>query len=84
MMMDDYKLTQKYVNRIRPKQDPSGLREELFLLPGAKPVYNATVLMQRLGQQYGVNVETTTNLRKMGVTAAIALRLDETVIVQGI
>ena len=38
MMMDDYKFTRRYVNRIRPQQDPSGLREELFLLPGTKPV----------------------------------------------
>ena len=29
MTMDDYKFTQKYVNRVRPQQDPSGLREEL-------------------------------------------------------
>ena len=38
MTMDDHKLVRKYVNRIRQKQDPSGLREELFLLPGGKPV----------------------------------------------
>ena len=83
MMMDDYKFaTRKYVNKIRPQQDPSGLQEELFLLPGAKPVYNPAALMQRLGQQYGINVEMPTNLRKMGATVVIALRPDETMIVQ--
>ena len=83
MTIDDYKFTtRKYVNKIRPQQDPSGLQEELFLLPGAKPVYNPAALMQRLGQQYGINVEMPTNLRKMGATVVIALRPDETMIVQ--
>ena len=50
MTIDEHKLVRKYVNRIRQKQDPSVLREELFLLPGDKPVKNSTILMQRLGQ----------------------------------
>ena len=62
MTMDDYNLMRKYANRIRAKQDPSGLREELFLLPGAKPANNATILMQRLGKKYSISVETPTNL----------------------
>ena len=60
MTMDDHdhKLVRKYVNRIRQKQDPSCLQEELFLLPGGKPVNNCTILMQRLGKKYGISVET--------------------------
>lgn len=46
MSMDEYKFTtRKYVNKIRPQQDPSGRQEELFLLPGAKPVYNPAALI---------------------------------------
>ena len=84
MTIDDHKLVRKYVNSIRQKQDPSGLREELFVLPGGKPVYhgNSMVLMQRLGKKYGISVETPTNVRKMGATAAIGLTQGETTVVQ--
>ena len=58
MSMDDHKLVRKYVNRIRQKQDPICLWEELFLLPGGKPVNNCKILMQRLGKKYGISVET--------------------------
>ena len=71
MTMDDHKIVWKYVNRIRQKQDPSGMREELFLLPGGKPVNNSTILMQRLGKKYGISVETPTMLQKMRAMAAL-------------
>lgn len=58
MTMGDYKFIHKYVRSIRPKQDPSGLRDELFLLPGPKPVQNAAALMQRLGCLYEIDVQT--------------------------
>ena len=62
-------------------QDPSGLREELFLLPGAKPVKNSTILMQRLGRRYGISVETTM-LCKIGATATMGLQPGEASLVQ--
>ena len=82
MTVDEHKLVRKYVNRIRKNQDPTGLREELFLLPGAKPVTNSTILMQRLGKRYGISIETPTMLRKVGATATIDLPPGEASLVQ--
>ena len=82
MTVQDYELIRKYVRRIRPKQDPSGLHNELFLLPGPKPVQNAAALMQGLGRQYNIDVQTPTSLRKTGATAAISLGRDETTLIQ--
>ena len=50
MTMDDYKFTRKYVNRIRPQQDLSGLQENSFcwLAPSQFTKLYATLLINIL------------------------------------
>lgn len=70
MTANDYKMLKKYVKRVRPRLDPAGQLDLLFIRRGPKQVKDVNALLNFLKGKYGLVIETSTKLRKSGETAS--------------
>ena len=67
----------KYVNTIRPMNDPFERSDNLVVLPGGNPIVKLQNLLEKVSRRYGIFIPTSTQLRQKTATMC-ALRGSDT------